>query len=60
MLHPALPMFWICLKINSTLCLRVIVYTTPSHGDRRFMMKEENEWMDYFLKRWGEPIPEKA
>ena len=33
------------------------VYTTPSHGDRRFMTKEENEWMDYFLKRWGEPFP---
>ena len=29
------------------------IYTTPSHGDRQFLSKQENEWMDYFLKRWG-------
>jgi len=33
------------------------IYTTPSHGDRQFLSKQENEWMDYFLKRWGEPFP---
>ena len=32
------------------------VYTTPTHSDRHFFSKEENEWMDYWLKRWGEPF----
>jgi len=32
------------------------VYTTPCHADRKFFSKEENEWMDYCLKRWGEPF----
>ena len=32
------------------------VYTTPCHADRKFFSKEENEWMDYWLKRWGEPF----
>jgi branched-chain amino acid transport system substrate-binding protein len=33
------------------------IYTTPSHGDRKFFSKQENEWMDFWLKRWGEPFP---
>jgi branched-chain amino acid transport system substrate-binding protein len=33
------------------------VHTTPTHSDRNFLSKEENEWMDYWLKRWGEPFP---
>jgi branched-chain amino acid transport system substrate-binding protein len=32
------------------------VYAVPAHADRRFLSKEENEWMDYWLKRWGEPF----
>ena len=28
----------------------------PSNTDRRFLTKQENEWMDYWLKRWGEPF----
>ena len=32
------------------------VYTTPCHADRKFFSAEENEWMDYWLKRWGEPF----
>jgi branched-chain amino acid transport system substrate-binding protein len=33
------------------------VHTTPTHSDRNFYSKQENEWMDYWLKRWGEPFP---
>jgi ABC-type branched-subunit amino acid transport system substrate-binding protein len=32
------------------------VYTTPCHSDRQFLSKQESEWMDYCLKRWGEPF----
>jgi len=60
LLHPAFPMFWVFERPIVPFASGVIVYTTPSNGDRRFMTKEENEWIDYFLMRWGEPIPEKA
>jgi branched-chain amino acid transport system substrate-binding protein len=32
------------------------LFTTPCHADRKFLSKQENEWMDYSLKRWGEPF----
>jgi ABC-type branched-subunit amino acid transport system substrate-binding protein len=32
------------------------VWTSPCHADRRFMSKQENEWMDYWLRRWGQPF----
>jgi branched-chain amino acid transport system substrate-binding protein len=32
------------------------LYSTPCHDDRNFMTEEEKAWMDYFLKRWGEPF----
>jgi len=32
------------------------VWTSPCHSDRNFLSKQENEWMDYWLKRWGEPF----
>jgi ABC-type branched-subunit amino acid transport system substrate-binding protein len=32
------------------------VNTHPIHVDRNYLSKQENEWMDYCLKRWGEPF----
>ena len=32
------------------------IFTTPCHGDRSFMSKQEAEFMDYYVGRWGAPF----